>query len=118
AVRSKGYRLTQTPDEVNETLIQARLTHAAADLRAVVLEETDSTNSEAERRLANEEKTPFVVIARMQSSGRGRLGRVWHSESNGNLYASFAFRPQVSPTRMSLFTLWMGVNVCECINAL
>ncbi|HTO05344.1 MAG TPA: biotin--[acetyl-CoA-carboxylase] ligase, partial [Opitutus sp.] len=44
-----------------------------------------------------------------------RLGRSWHSEANGNLYASFAFRPRVPPNRMTIFTLWMGVNICELI---
>ena len=38
-----------------------------------------------------------------------------HSEDNGNLYISFAFRPQLEPARMQTFTLWMGVNICELI---
>lgn len=118
AVRSKGYRLTQFPSELNQTLIQARLTHAASDFTAFVLEEIDSTNSESERRLANGEETPFVVASKLQTEGRGRLGRVWHSPQNGNIYLSFAFRPQISPSAMSLFTLWMGINICECINSL
>ncbi|MBC2606368.1 biotin--[acetyl-CoA-carboxylase] ligase [Pelagicoccus albus] len=118
AVRSKGYRLTQMPSELNEALIQSRLQHAAADFQAIVLDEVDSTNSEAERRIANGDPTPFVVASRLQTQGRGRLGRVWHSPQNGNLYASFAFRPQVSPSQISLFTLWMGINICECINSI
>ncbi len=118
AVRSKGYRLTKVPDNLNQALIQSRLQHAAQDFTAIVLDEVDSTNSEAERRIANGEATPFVVISRLQLVGRGRLGRVWHSPQNGNLYASFAFRPQISPSQMSLFTLWMGINICECINSI
>ncbi|MBK1877891.1 biotin--[acetyl-CoA-carboxylase] ligase [Pelagicoccus mobilis] len=118
AVRSKGYRLTQVPDTLNQALIQARLQHAAEDYQAIVLDEVDSTNSEAERRIANGECTPFVVLSRLQTVGRGRLGREWHSPQNGNLYSSFAFRPQISPSQMSLFTLWMGINICECINSL
>src|SRR5690606_41915139 len=50
-----------------------------------------------------------------QTRGRGRLGRAWHSEQNGNRSASFAFRPRVAPGRMAVFTLWMGVNICELI---
>jgi len=118
AVRSKGYRLTKVPDELNQALIQARLQHAAEEYQAIVLDEVDSTNSEAERRIANGERTPFVVLSRLQTVGRGRLGREWHSPQNGNLYSSYAFRPQISPSQMSLFTLWMGINICECINSL
>ncbi|MDQ8183229.1 biotin--[acetyl-CoA-carboxylase] ligase [Pelagicoccus sp. SDUM812005] len=118
AVRSKGYRLTKVPEELNQALIQSRLQHAAEHFRAIVLDEVDSTNSEAERLIANGEEAPFVVISRLQTIGRGRLGRIWHSPQNGNLYASFGFRPQISPTQMSLFTLWMGINICECINSI
>jgi len=116
-IRSKGYRLTQKPDTLNEALIIASLPRAAASLKVVLLDEIDSTNSEAERLLANGEPDPFLVIARCQTKGRGRLGRQWHSPENGNLYASFAFRPEVSPARLSTFTLWMGINICECVNA-
>ena len=68
------------------------------------------TTSPAEGRAA-----PFAVIARRQSKGRGRLGRAWHSADNGNLYVSFAFRPLLAPARMQMFTLWMGVNICELV---
>ena len=117
AVRSKGYRLTLRPDSLNEALMRALLPRAAKDLNVVVRDRIDSTNSEAERLLANGQKTPVLVLAREQTEGRGRLGRRWHSPDNGNLYASFAFRPEVSPARLSTFTLWMGVNICECINS-
>ncbi len=118
AIRSKGYRMIQRPEQLNETLVQALLSQAAKSLRTLVLSTVDSTNSEAARRLANNEPTPFVVIAEKQINGRGRMGRVWHSPQNGNLYSSFAFCPQVSPAAMPLFTLWMGVNVCECLTSL
>ncbi len=117
AVRSKGYRLTRRPDSLNEALIQASLPRSASALKIVVKEEIDSTNTEAERLLANGHEVPALVLAREQTEGRGRLGRQWHSPENGNLYASFAFRPAVSPARLSTFTLWMGINICECVNA-
>ncbi len=117
AVRSKGYRLTLRPNTLNEALIKALLPRSAKALKIVVCDQIDSTNSEAERLLANGQETPVLVLAREQTDGRGRLGRQWHSPDNGNLYASFAFRPEVSPARLSTFTLWMGVNICECVNA-
>lgn len=118
AIRGKGYRLTQRPDNLNANMTRALLPRSAADLNVHVLGQVDSTNTEAERRLANGAETPFAIFASEQTKGRGRLGRVWHSPENGNLYLSFAFRPQVSPARLSLFTIWMGLNICECINAL
>lgn len=115
AVRSHGYRLVAKPGRLSASLIDALLRSRLPHDAITVLGEVDSTNSEAERRLAAGRPTPFAVFANSQTHGRGRFGRVWHSPDEGNLYASFAFRPQVEPSRMQLFTLWMGVNLCEVI---
>ncbi|MCH6255916.1 biotin--[acetyl-CoA-carboxylase] ligase [Puniceicoccaceae bacterium K14] len=117
AVRSKGYRLSQRPNALNRILIEAVLTRNAENLTIYTEDSVDSTNSEAERLLANNAPTPFAVFSLEQTSGRGRLGREWHSQNNGNLYSSFAFRPKILPSRLSTFTLWMGLNICECINS-
>ncbi|HUJ42235.1 MAG TPA: biotin--[acetyl-CoA-carboxylase] ligase [Opitutaceae bacterium] len=115
AVRSRGYRLVQRPAGLNSLLVQAHLKPGTRQIDLLCLPEVDSTNDEAERQLAAGRTTPFVVLARRQSRGRGRFGRVWHSEDNGNLYASFAFRPQLVPGRMQTLTLWMGANLCELV---
>ena len=115
AVRRRGYRLARRPAALNAALIEAHLRRRVRDFSLVFLDEIDSTNSEAERQLAAGRPAPFAVLARRQTHGRGRFGRSWHSEANGNLYASFAFRPRLEPARMQTFTLWMGVNVCELV---
>ena len=76
-----------------------------------------STNDEAARLLAADSPAPLVVIARRQTKGRGRFGRPWLSEPNGNLYISFGFRPRVAPARLQTFTLWMGVILCDFLAA-
>ncbi|MBS0663202.1 MAG: biotin--[acetyl-CoA-carboxylase] ligase [Verrucomicrobia bacterium] len=115
AARARGYRITRRPAGLHATFIAAHLKGRARDFPLTLLEEVDSTNDEAARQLSTGRTAPFVIIARRQTRGRGRLGRTWHSEANGNLYASFAFRPQLPPARMPTFTLWMGVNICELI---
>jgi BirA family biotin operon repressor/biotin-[acetyl-CoA-carboxylase] ligase len=115
AVRARGYRIIRRPSGLNATLVEALLKGRARDCSLLMLDEIDSTNDEAARQLAAGREAPFVVIARRQTRGRGRFGRIWHSEKAGNIYASFGFRPQLSPERMQTFTLWMGVNVCELI---
>ena len=115
AVRSRGYRLVRPPAALHLLLIQAHLQPRGAPPDILCLPEVDSTNDEAERQLAAGRPTPFVVLARRQTLGRGRFGRAWHSEDNGNLYASFVFRPHVAPGRMQTFTLWMGANLCELV---
>ena len=114
AIRSRGYRIAERPTRLHAGLIRASLPADLA-LNLVVLDRVDSTNDEAARRLVAGEPAPLVVAARAQTAGRGRLGRQWHSADNGNLYLSFAFRPRLATERMSTFTLWMGVNVCELV---
>lgn len=115
AVRARGYRLTGRPSVINRSLIEAYLSVRNLSFGLECLDEIDSTNDEAMRQLATGRSTPFVVIAKRQTRGRGRFGRTWQSDADGNLYASFAFRPQVPPERMQTFTLWMGINVCEAV---
>ena len=115
AVRARGYRLAKLPAAPHPALIAAHLRGLGHACPVTLLEETDSTNDEAARQLAAGRPAPFAVLARRQTNGRGRLGRAWHSADNGNLYASFAFRPRLAPARMQTFTLWMGVNLCELI---
>lgn len=114
--KSCGYQLAKRPDHLHAAFIGALLKSRQREFPLTVLATVDSTNDEAERMLAEGHTAPFVVLAREQTKGRGRFGRTWHSGHHGNLYASFAFRPQVSPQRMPLFTLWMGVNVCALIS--
>jgi BirA family biotin operon repressor/biotin-[acetyl-CoA-carboxylase] ligase len=115
AQRARGYRIAERPPTLYAPLIETQLKVRAKPFSLLVLDEIDSTNDEAARQLTSGRPTPFAVLARRQTRGRGRFGRVWHSESPGNLYASFAFRPNVPPAGMQTFTLWMGVNVCELL---
>lgn len=113
AAPRKGYRFTAPPAGIHPALLDAHLRLGKVREKVVFLAETDSTNSEAERRLAAGDETPFVVLAGRQSAGRGRLGRVWHSTHPENLYISFAFRPFLPPEAMRTFTLLMGLKLCE-----
>jgi len=113
AAPRKGYRLKATPEAVHPALVGAYLRQLGCQLPCEVLEATDSTNSEAERRLARGDDVPFAVLAQRQTAGRGRLGRQWQSDSHGNLYLSLAFRPFLPINQLGPFTVWMGLAVCE-----
>lgn len=115
AARSRGYRLVQFPPQLHHALIQAHLAGRAKTPNLITLERVDSTNTEAERHLAAGSRMPLVILAREQTQGRGRRGRIWHSPPAGNLYSTFVFRPKLEPARLQDFTLWMGLNVCELI---
>ncbi|KAF0094210.1 MAG: BirA family transcriptional regulator biotin operon repressor / biotin-acetyl-CoA-carboxylase ligase [Puniceicoccaceae bacterium 5H] len=113
AVRHRGYRLMEEPRRLNEPLLLAYLASAESQVPVFFHETLDSTNSEAERRLANGQTAPFVVVSGSQTRGRGRLGRRWYSPDEGNLYISFAFRPETNHARMQAITIWLGLTVCH-----
>jgi BirA family biotin operon repressor/biotin-[acetyl-CoA-carboxylase] ligase len=108
----KGYALRSVPRHLDPALLDAHLRLLKVSPKVEFLAEVDSTNSEAERRLAVGQEAPFAVFARTQKAGRGRLGRKWHSAPSGNLYLSLAFRPFIPPERLKPFTLWMGLALC------
>ena len=108
----KGYVLRSVPRQLDPALLDAHLRRLKVAPKVEFLAEVDSTNSEAERRLAVGQEAPFAVLARAQKAGRGRLGRQWHSAPSGNLYLSLAFRPFIPPDRLRPFTLWMGLALC------
>ena len=81
------------------------------------LSKTDSTNAEITRRLHNHPpEEELVVIAGCQTRGRGRLGRVWHSEPGNGIYLSTLFRPALSPEKLPLITLMAGLATILAVN--
>jgi BirA family biotin operon repressor/biotin-[acetyl-CoA-carboxylase] ligase len=69
---------------------------AKAGHRLIVHDTLDSTNSEALRLARAGEVGPLWIVAREQTSGRGRRGREWVSGA-GNLAASLLFSAPVMP---------------------
>ena len=67
----------------------------------IVLEEVDSTMSEAAR-LAPELKQPTWIVALHQTAARGRRGRTWEMPK-GNFAASFVFRPTGTAAEAALY---------------
>ena len=57
------------------------------DWPVVWFDEIDSTNTEAHRRASSGERGPVSLVGRVQTAGKGRLGRQWLSGS-GNLYST------------------------------
>jgi BirA family transcriptional regulator, biotin operon repressor / biotin---[acetyl-CoA-carboxylase] ligase len=84
--------------------------------RSVILEEAGSTNTEAFKRAAAGEAGPLWIMARRQTNGRGRSGRMWASEP-GNLYASLLQRLACPQSVVHQLSLLAGVAAVEAIAA-
>lgn len=75
-----------------------------------------STNSQAFRLALGGAREGEIVVADAQTSGRGRLNRVWQSPPGANLYVSAILRPQIEPATAPQITLMAGVAVAELLS--
>ena len=55
-----------------------------------ILDEIDSTNEEAKRRIKDGYKNDFALVARKQTKGKGRKGRSFYSPKDTGIYFTFA----------------------------
>jgi len=83
----------------------------------IVHDRLDSTNSEALRQARSGERGPLWIVAREQTAGRGRRGRVWMS-ARGNLMASLLFALPVTPALAATLGFVASLAVCQSCSAL
>ena len=77
--------------------------------------ETGSTNADVATLAEAGAPEGCVVLADLQTAGRGRLGRSWSSPAGTGIYASVLFRPEPRVARM--LTIAAGVALAEAIEA-
>lgn len=82
------------------------------------LEETESTNSEADRLASSGSPEGTIVVADRQTRGRGRFGRSWFSPPGTGLYLSMILRPPVEPAASHYLVLLSGVACSRAIQDL
>ena len=114
AVPSKGYRLIAAPDLAKEYLLSQVRGGLWKEL--VVYDSVESTNDLAMSLAVKGGIEPgTVLIADMQTRGKGRLGRKWESPAGMNIYMSMVLRPDLEPRDATLLTLLAAVS---CVAAL
>jgi BirA family biotin operon repressor/biotin-[acetyl-CoA-carboxylase] ligase len=79
-----------------------------------VFEVVSSTQDLARELAAAQAPEGAVVVAEVQTAGRGRLGRTWVSP-RGGLYLSVVLRPPVSPPEVPKLSLVGGVAAARAI---
>jgi BirA family biotin operon repressor/biotin-[acetyl-CoA-carboxylase] ligase len=82
------------------------------------LEVCASTNDVAAARGRSGAGEGLVVVADMQTAGRGRLGRAWHSPAAENVYLSLLLRPHRPPAEIPPLTLLAGAAVARALEGM
>lgn len=75
-----------------------------------------STNTEAARQASLGAGEGLCIVAREQTSGRGRQGRVWVSPVDAGLYFSIVLRPRLEVRAWPLITLMSALAVSDALN--
>lgn len=118
AVQNRGYRLVSAPDILSKEEVESRLHTQWLGRPVYYFDEIDSTNTEA-KRIAEETKQSeghgTVVVADMQSSGRGRRGRGWSSPHGEGIFFTILLKPEIDPANAPMLTLVKALAVAKGI---
>ncbi|MCD8326866.1 MAG: biotin--[acetyl-CoA-carboxylase] ligase [Lachnospiraceae bacterium] len=114
SVPNRGYRLIQDTDILHEDELQQAVRGKWAGCRVIYKKITGSTNLDAAA-AAGELPHGAVIVADEQTAGRGRRGRNWISEPQGNIYFSLLLKPDFLPEKASMVTLIMALAVAKAI---
>jgi BirA family biotin operon repressor/biotin-[acetyl-CoA-carboxylase] ligase len=102
-------------DQIKAEAIQKAM---ASPIAVEVLESVDSTNTEAKRRILAGLSTPLLLLAKAQTAGRGRLGRIFCSPPGAGLYMSLILHPNCPPSQVLSITSAAAVAVALAIEDL
>lgn len=112
----KGYRLSSIPDLLREDIIKASLGTELLGRAVIVHPSLPSTNAEA-KRIAASADDGTVVVADLQTAGRGRMERSWSSPPGG-VWMSIIVKPKIPPSLAFRVNIAASVAVARALEAL
>ena len=118
AVRNRGYRLVSDADILSELGIWKYLKPEYSSLDIQVLSEVGSTNDFLREKAIAGYSEGTVLVAGMQTDGKGRLGRRFYSPADTGVYMSILLRPSdIPPSKALRLTTAAAVAVCRAIES-
>lgn len=118
AVNRKGYRLVQQPDIITEAEIASRIPRGCIGSIVCCYDEVASTNDTAKLLAEQGAEHGTLVVADMQSRGKGRRLRPWSSPKGMGIWMSAILRPDIEPRHASMVTLLAAMAVYDAIREL
>ena len=115
----QGYRLGAPLDFIDVARVATAMGligNQANRIDLEVIDCIDSTNTELLRRLNQGAPSGSVLVAEMQSAGRGRRGRVWQSSLGGSLAFSILWRFDLGLAQLGGLSLVVGLAVKRALD--
>ena len=100
---------------MSESMIADCLQTMWAGREIYYYDETGSTNEDVKLLAKKEASHGTLVVANMQSAGRGRKGRDWQSPAGTTISMSILLRPEFAPDKASSLTLVMAMAIARAI---
>lgn len=117
SIRNKGYCLLSVPDIYSESEIKSRLRTKKMAQNLLYFEELESTNTFC-RQKGDLYPDGTLVVANIQTAGRGSRGRGWESPENVSVYMTVLLKPDISPEFAPRLTPVMAVSIVRALSAM
>ncbi len=115
AVQNRGYRLWDDQDVFGQDELESRIKTRWAGRNLRYYDTIGTTNAQAKAEAEAGAPHGTLVVADMQTAGRGRRGRSWESPAGTNLYFTISLKPQIAPEKAPMLTLVMAHSVARAI---
>ena len=89
-----------------------------SDMQIRIFDEIDSTNKEARRLAEQGIDERLLLIARVQTSGRGRMGRDFYSPADTGIYMTYLWRPDAAAGDVISVTTAAAVAVHRALSGM
>ena len=118
SVRGRGYCLKHAPQWLDAAEVNAHLAAAASNFHIEIVDSAPSSNTLLLQRATQGAPHGSVLAVEWQRSGRGRLGRTWHSGLGNALTFSLLWRFDCGLAGLSGLSLTTGVALMRTLQVL
>ena len=115
SARKRGYRLDSPYDALSLQVLEAALQDKGCNASLIFEPETASTNNDAKELARQGAPDGTLVVADMQSTGRGRRGKGFFSPAGCGIYLSLIVGRKRVPANPLHLTAFAGVAACQAI---
>ncbi len=113
----RGYRLCEAWTALDADVIRAALGNSQPKFKLEILPQATSSNALLLQRASAHAPSGSVLAVELQTAGRGRIGRTWHTGLGNALTFSLLWRFECGLNALSGLSLAVGVAIVRALRA-